>query len=128
MRSPILDYLDAVIEQTAHIDVGGVADYIPEVAAADPDRVAVALCTVNGTVYASGDVNHQFSIQPMSKPFAYALAIEDRGLENVLGHVSVEPSGDAFNELSLDPETGKPRNPMINAGAIATHALLQNDE
>lgn len=128
MRSPILDYLDTVIEETAHISTGDVAGYIPELAAADPDRVAIALCTVNGTVYSSGDVDHRFSIQSMSKPFAYALAIEDHGLGAVLDNVGVEPSGEAFNELSLDPETGKPRNPMINAGAIATHALLKSDE
>ncbi|MGP5697171.1 glutaminase [Brachybacterium alimentarium] len=128
MRSPILDYLDTVIEETAHVGSGDVAGYISELAAADPDRVAIALCTVNGTVYSSGDVDHRFSIQSMSKPFAYALAIEDHGLGAVLDNVGVEPSGEAFNELSLDPETGKPRNPMINAGAIATHALLKSDE
>lgn len=128
MRSPILDYLDSIMEQTSAIDSGALADYIPELAAADPDKVAVALCTVNGTVYASGDTDHEFSIQSMSKPFAYALAIEDHGLEAVLEHIGVEPSGEAFNELSLDPETGKPRNPMINAGAIATHALISSEE
>ncbi|GHC81654.1 glutaminase [Nocardiopsis terrae] len=125
MRSPILDYLDGIIAETAHVDSGALADYIPELAAADPDRVAVALCTVNGTVYASGDSEHLFSIQSMSKPFAYALAIEDRGLGDVLERIGVEPSGEAFNELSLDPETGRPRNPMINAGAIAAHALVR---
>ncbi|GAA1077900.1 glutaminase [Nocardiopsis metallicus] len=128
LRSPILDYLDAIVEQTGHIDSGAPADYIPELAAADPNRVAVALCTVNGTVYAVGDADHEFSIQSMSKPFAYALAIEDHGLDYVLERVGVEPSGEAFNELSLDPETGRPRNPMINAGAIATHALVRRDE
>lgn len=127
LRSPILDYLDAIIEDTEHVVSGARADYIPELASADPDRVAVALCTVNGTVYASGDANHEFSIQSMSKPFAYALAIEDHGLEFVLDRVGVEPSGEAFNELSLDPETGRPRNPMINAGAIVTHALVGED-
>ncbi|PSK97788.1 L-glutaminase [Murinocardiopsis flavida] len=127
MRSPILDYLDTIIAETEHVVSGESADYIPELAAADPDRVAVALCTVNGTVYASGDTGHRFSIQSMSKPFAYALAIEDRGLESVLHHIGVEPSGEAFNELSLDPETGQPRNPMINAGAIAAHSLIDDD-
>ncbi|MBR8743106.1 glutaminase [Nocardiopsis sp. MG754419] len=128
MRSPILDYLDDIIARTDHVDSGAPADYIPELAAADPDRVAVALCTVNGTVYASGDTDQEFSIQSMSKPFAYALAIEDRGLEDILERVGVEPSGEAFNELSLDSETGRPKNPMINAGAIATHALIDDTE
>lgn len=127
MRSPILDYLDSIIDQTGHIRSGALADYIPELRRADPDRVAVALCTVNGTVYASGDAEHGFSIQSMSKPFAYALAIEDHGIEAVLENVGVEPSGEAFNELSLDG-TGRPRNPMINAGAIATHSLINSEQ
>ncbi len=128
MQSPILDYLDGILEQTSGIDSGHNADYIPELASADSDRAAIAICTVNGTVYSRGDVEDTFSIQSMSKPFAYALAIEDRGLDRVLDAVGVEPSGEAFNELSLDPETGRPRNPMINAGAIATHALIDESE
>lgn len=127
MRSPIFDYLDDVLADTADIDSGTLADYIPELAAVDPNRAAVALCTVGGTVYASGDADHQFTMQSMSKPFAYALAIEDNGLERIVECIDVEPSGEAFNELSLDPDTGTPRNPMINAGAIATHALIKTD-
>lgn len=128
MRSPIIDYLDTIVEQTEHVDSGETADYIPELAQADPDRAAIALATVNGTVYASGDTDYAFSIQSMSKPFAYGLAIEDHGLEYVLDRVGVEPSGEAFNELSLDPATARPRNPMINAGAIATHALVDDSQ
>lgn len=127
MRSPIFDYLDGIIDQTEHVVSGAPADYIRELREADPDRVAVALCTVNGTVYASGDAEHGFSIQSMSKPFAYALAIEDHGIDAVLERVGVEPSGEAFNELSLDG-TGRPRNPMINAGAIATHSLIKSEQ
>jgi len=128
MQSPIIDYLDRVIAETDHIDSGALADYIPELASADPSLVAVALSTVNGTVYASGDADHRFTIQSMSKPFAYAAAIETHGLDAVLNRIGVEPSGEAFNELSLDPVTGKPRNPMINAGAITTHALVDGNE
>ncbi len=128
MQSPITEYLADIIAATNHVDSGAVADYIPELGAADPNLVAVAMSTVNGTVYASGDAEHRFTIQSMSKPFAYALAIETHGLETVLDRIGVEPSGEAFNELSLDPETGKPRNPMINAGAITTHSLIGDDE
>lgn len=128
MQSPITDYLDSVIADTDHVDSGALADYIPELASADPDLVAVALSTVNGTIYASGDADHRFTIQSMSKPFAYAAAIEAHGLDAVLDRIGVEPSGEAFNELSLDPVTGKPRNPMINAGAITTHSLVDSSE
>lgn len=123
MKVPIEDWLREVLDECG-ADDGAVADYIPELAGADPDRFAAALGTVGGHVYAVGDVEDRFSIQSISKPFTYALALQDRGLEAVLEKIDVEPSGDAFNEISLEPSTGRPRNPMINAGAIAAHALV----
>ena len=123
MRSPIPDYLDGALQSVAADESGAPADYIPELAGADPDRLAVAVCTIDGARYTAGDVGVEFSIQSISKPFVYALALADRGFEAVLEKVWVEPSGDAFNELSLDPETSRPLNPMINAGAITTNSL-----
>ncbi|WBU60914.1 glutaminase [Paracoccus albus] len=124
MKSPITDYLKDVLEDTRQGDAGEVAAYIPELAQADPDRVAIAVATVDGVVYSAGDEDYRFTIQSMSKPFAYALAIRDNGLDHVLARIGVEPSGEAFNEISLESDTGRPKNPMINAGAIATHALV----
>ncbi|SFS09614.1 L-glutaminase [Agrococcus baldri] len=124
MRSPVTEYLDAVRESCiADGDDGEVASYIPELAEADPDLFGLAMCTIDGTVYASGDAEHRFTIQSLSKPFAYALALADRGRDEVLRFVGVEPSGDPFNEISLE-DNGRPRNPMINIGAITTHALV----
>lgn len=127
MRSPIPDYLAQILGE-CEADGGEVADYIPELARADPDRLAIAIATLDGEVFTAGDAEVEFSIQSISKPFAYALAIVDRGLDAVLDRIDVEPSGDAFNDISLDPRTGHPRNPMINAGAIATHGLVAGDD
>ena len=124
MEIPLNEYLQMLLD-TVGEDAGDVASYIPELAHADPDRLAIAVATLDGDVYAAGDADVEFTIQSISKPFSYALAIEDRGLASVLEKIDVEPSGDAFNEFSLDPETGRPRNPMINAGAIAAHALVR---
>ena len=124
MHSPVRDYLTEVLDSLADDDGGAVADYIPELATADPDRCAIALTTVDGRTYSVGDDEVEFSIQSISKPFAYAAALADRGFETVSATVGVEPSGEAFNELSLEGDTCRPRNPMINAGAIATHGLL----
>lgn len=123
MRTPVPDYLEEVLGGCT-ADGGAVADYVPELAAADPDRLAVALTTLDGVTYSAGDDDVLFTVQSISKPFAYALALEDRGLAAVLEVVGTEPSGDAFNEISLEPGTGRPRNPMINIGAITTHSLV----
>jgi glutaminase len=124
MRSMIPDYLAEVLHDCAADASGAVADYIPELARADPDQLAVALATVDGHVYAVGDHDVPFSIQSISKPFAYALALTDHGFDAVLAKVGVEPSGEAFNELSLESGTGRPLNPMINAGALTTYTLI----
>lgn len=127
MQTPMIDYLHLLLESCGE-DAGEVASYIPELAQADPDRLAIAVATLDGEVYVAGDADVEFTIQSISKPFTYALAIADQGLDAVLEQIDVEPSGDAFNEISLEPETGRPRNPMINAGAIAAHALVRGDD
>ncbi|SDR78096.1 L-glutaminase [Brevibacterium siliguriense] len=124
MRTPIPDYLDEILDALRDDDSGSVADYIPALKAANPDLFAVALTTVAGRTYSSGDCDVEFSIQSMSKPFAYAAALADRGEPFVTSRVGVDPSGEAFNELSLETGSHRPRNPMINAGAITTHHLL----
>ncbi|MFC9441768.1 MULTISPECIES: glutaminase [Brevibacterium] len=124
MRTPIPDYLNEILDDLRDDDRGAVADYIPGLASADPDRLAVALTTVEGRTYAAGDSDVEFTIQSMSKPFAYAAALTDRGTTFVDGRIDIEPSGEAFNELSLETGTYRPKNAMINAGAITAHSLL----
>ncbi|MFI9511169.1 glutaminase A [Nocardia sp. NPDC052566] len=104
---------------------GELADYIPELAAVQPDSFALCLTTADGRVYGTGDVATAFTIQSISKPFTYALALADRGPAAVAERIDVEPSGEPFNEISLDPVTERPRNPMINAGAITAASLIQ---
>ena len=100
------------------------ATYIPELAKADPEWFGICLVTAGGQVYEAGDTRQAFTIQSISKPFVYVLALEDNSRGEVLSKVGVEPTGDAFNAISLEPVTGRPRNPMINAGAIASAGLV----
>lgn len=126
MRSPILDQLQRILEESAVADGGQVYAPAPVMAdGVDPRVAAVCLTTPDGRQYTAGAADHEFAIQSISKTFTYALALHDRGAEEVLQHIDVEPSGDAFSELSLDPETRRPRNPMINAGAIVAHSLVK---
>jgi len=123
--SPVLDYLKQLHEACALIQDGIVATYIPELAKADPNWFGVCLVTTAGSVYEVGDTKQAFTIQSISKPFVYGIALEDQGRESVLKKIGVEPTGDAFNSISLEPITGRPMNPMINAGAIATTSLIE---
>lgn len=122
--NPIPDLLGALHEGLAGLDDGEIATYIPELAHADPGRFGIALAALDGYVYAAGDARQPFTMQSVSKPFVYALALADRGLDEVITKVGVEPSGDTFNAISLEPGTGRPANPMVNAGAILTTSLV----
>ena len=124
MHSPIPSYLDEVLQSVAADRTGMLANYIPELAEVDPERLGASIAMVDGELYASGDTDSLFTIQSISKPFVYALALADRGFERVLDKVGVEPSGEPFNEISLEDSSGRPLNPMINAGAITTHSLV----
>ena len=124
MHSPIATYLTETLESVASDTSGELANYIPELAAVDPDKLAASIVMVDGEQYAAGDSDVEFTIQSISKPFVYALALADRGYDDVLAKVGVEPSGEPFNELSLEDGSGKPLNPLINAGAITTHSLV----
>jgi glutaminase len=122
--SPIRRYLERVHEDLAPVDDGQVASYIPELLKADPGWFGIAVATTDGAVYEVGDTRIPFTIQSISKPLVYGLALMDHGKDAVQRRIGVEPTGDAFNSISLEPGTGRPLNPMINAGAITAASLV----
>ena len=124
MKTPIKDYLSEIVESVRPDESGEVADYIPTLAQANPDRLALAMTTVSGRTYTAGDTDAEFTIQSMSKPFAYAAAITEHGTDKIDSIVGTEPSGEAFNELSLEQGTHRPKNPMINVGALAINQFV----
>lgn len=117
-------YLDEILAEHADNAEGVVADYIPELATVDPSSFGLSLEMTDGYVYESGDSAVEFSIQSISKPFTYALALDEVGQDAVDAKIGVEPSGEPFNEISVDDQTKKPKNAMINAGAIAAVSLV----
>ncbi|MEZ0091120.1 glutaminase [Streptacidiphilus sp. EB129] len=109
---------DAMAAARRTVGTGRVADYIPALAAADPDAFGMALATVEGEVFGVGAWEQPFSIQSISKLFTLALVLAEGG-DAVWQRVGREPSGNPFNSLvQLETEQGIPRNPFINAGAI----------
>ncbi len=125
--SPIDSYLRGLFERWQADRSGAVADYIPPLALADPDWFGIAIATTDGHCYEIGETRRPFTIQSISKPFTYGLALADLGFAAVDAKVGVEPSGDAFNSISLAPDSGRPLNPMINAGAITSASLVAGD-
>jgi glutaminase len=120
----VQQYLDRIRAEHAEVNDGALASYIPELTRVDPKGFGLSLSSGDGYVYESGDAAVEFTIQSISKPFTYALALDRIGQDAVDARIGVEPSGEAFNEISVDKTTKTPKNPMINAGAIAAVSLI----
>ena len=115
---------DIAAEMLTRKDRGTVATYIPELANVDAQRFGLAIVDVAGNVYAGGDSAVPFSIQSISKVFTLTLALGRIG-DRLWRHVGREPSGNPFNSIvQLERELGVPRNPFINAGAIAVTDVI----
>ena len=105
-------------------DMGKQATYIPALAEVDPDQFGMCLHTVEGEIFTLKEADTRFSIQSISKVFSLAACLSFYGTE-LWKRVGIEPSGSAFNSMILlEAEKGKPRNPLINSGAIVLADML----
>ena len=121
---PIERIIRSVYDDCHGLTDGAPASYIPPLAEADPSWFGISLVTIDGHTYEIGESQRPFTIQSVSKAFVFGMALEDNGVEQVLTHVGVEPTGDPFNSISVEEDTKRPFNPMVNAGAIVTTSLL----
>ncbi len=121
--------LDAIVKEIAdemrhRTDRGEVAHYIPELARVDARSFGIAVIDADGHAATGGDAETPFSIQSISKVFTLTLALGKMG-DRLWHRVGREPSGSPFNSIvQLEFERGIPRNPFINAGAIAVTDLI----
>jgi glutaminase len=127
VASPLRAFLGELHEKYRSLSDGKVADYIPELTKADPNWFGVCLVTASGQLFEFGDSAQSFTIQSISKPFVYGMALSDHGREATMRKIGVEPTGDAFNAIELEERTHRPFNPMVNAGAIAAAGLVNGD-
>lgn len=116
--------LKQIYDKASQNQGGKLADYIPQLESVDPEKFALAVCSVDGQRFALGDADDFFCVQSCSKPITYCLALEEHGEETVHKYVGTEPSGKTYNELTLNSK-GLPHNPMINAGAIMCGSLIK---
>jgi glutaminase len=121
--------LDIIVNEIAdemarRPDRGEVATYIPELGRVDPRAFGLVVIDAAGNVAAGGDSESLFSIQSISKVFTLTLALGRVG-DRLWRYVGREPSGSPFNSIvQLEYEHGRPRNPFINAGAIAVADVI----
>jgi len=119
------DLVVAAYEDALMHEEGVVADYIPVLAGVDPDLFGVCVVDVDGGTHDAGDTTVEFSIQSISKAFVYALVCDRFGHEVIEDRVGVNNTGLPFNSvMAIELNGGHPLNPMVNAGALATTALV----
>src|SRR5262245_41102791 len=104
---------------------GEISQVYPALARVPSDLFGVCIVGTSGRVYTAGDVDHEFTIMSVSKPFVFALVCETIGAEQARDKLGANATGLAFNSLAAIERAPDGRtNPMVNAGAIATTSLV----
>jgi glutaminase len=96
----------------------------PALASVPSDLFGVCVAGTTGRVYGAGDIEYEFSIMSVSKPFVFALVCETIGPEEARDKLGANATGLPFNSLAAIEYGGGRTNPMVNAGAIATTSLV----
>jgi glutaminase len=117
----------SLFDYASGVTGGEMRSAIPALARRDPDAFAMGVCSIDGQRFSiglrQGDEKTDFSLQSVMKAVNYGIALELAGPELYHRHVGREPSGQGYNEITLD-ERRRPHNPMLNAGAIITCAMI----
>ncbi|WP_038330614.1 MULTISPECIES: glutaminase A [Empedobacter] len=118
---------DILEKNKAFYKEGKVADYIPELGKMQADKIAFSVVNENGKVINVGDVNQKFTIQSISKIIALMIAVTEKGEKNVFSKIGYFGTDKPFNHYANLETTGKPLNPMMNAGAILTTSMIEGE-
>jgi len=124
IKHEIQSLIDGIHARYINQQDGEVASYIPQLSKSNPKHFGIAILSAKGQLFECGNTDTLFTIQSISKPLTYGMALEIYGPEEIEKKIDVEPSGDAFNAIELEPKTNRPYNPMVNAGAITASAML----
>lgn len=121
--------LKEVYQQFKSLKSGKNADYIPELAKVNPDYFGIAIVTVEGKFFSIGDTNIPFAIESISKPFTYALALEDNGEQLITRKVGLNATGHLFNSVAaIEEKPDHLQNPLVNAGAIQITQYIKGSD
>ena len=115
------ELLERLLEECLHFTTQGrVADYIPELAKANPDALGIYVIGSEGKHSWAGDCHQPFTIQSVVKPILLLQALLDNGVELVQSRVGVEATGKPFDAINAGDQSldSGHINPMVNMGAI----------
>jgi len=119
-----LEDIEAVMAEVLSNRDGEV--YSAAVDGTNPDDLAVAVALVDGRMFVVGNAAARFPLMSVSKPFTYALAVEQRGADFMHDKIGVSATGFPYNSVAAGAvRRTSEQNPMVNAGAIATHSYIK---
>jgi glutaminase len=118
--------LKAAFNKYQNLKEGANADYIPALAKVDPNLFGIALVTVDGKVYTTGDITSEVSIQSISKVFTMARVIQELGPKAIEDNMGVDATGQVFNSIvAVEQYRGAEMNAMVNPGAITATSMVK---
>ena len=117
--------LDDTFERFRGVAGGELSEVYPALSQADPALFGLTIVGVDGQVYGSGDAQTEFTLMSCAKPFVFALACQDHGVDRVCDRVGVNATGLPFNSITaVERDPHGRTNSMVNAGALATTGML----
>lgn len=118
--------LKQTYEKYKSLNTGKNADYIPELAKVNSQYFGIAIVTVDGKELSMGDADVPFAIESISKPFMYALALQDNGESYLTNKIGLNATGHRFNSaFAIEEKTDHLQNPLVNAGAIQIASTIK---
>lgn len=108
---------------------GRVANYIPELEKANPEKIGICVLDSENSFYKAGDFELCFTMQSVIKPIILLLALMDNGKDEVCRSVGMEATGKPFDTFNYSDQALRRDhiNPMINAGAIVLCSLIKGE-
>jgi len=118
--------LKAAYAKYKDLKEGANADYIPALAKVDSKIYGIALVTVDGKVYTTGDITSEVSIQSISKVFTMAKVVEEQNPAAIEDNMGVDATGQVFNSIvAVEQYKGAEMNPLVNPGAITATSMVK---
>ncbi|TAD78376.1 MAG: glutaminase A [Oscillatoriales cyanobacterium] len=122
----LVDRLDELVQQLAkNIPSGYLPDYVPALAQANSQAFGAALRAIDGRTWSRSRPRQPLVLMSVVKPLLLLYALRILGIDPVRSLLDCQPSALPYNDLSqLLEDGGRPRNAMLNSGAIALAGLI----